>query len=183
MKRTLLLAGIACLFSVQVNAFEVKPYVGFDIGGSKADYGYVLDGEDDTFVVSNLNIGARFGKYFGVEFSSQASSEIDIEGWGDLSYSSLNADAVVYAPVSQQAELFGTAGLGFYTLDLDMGENLLVDCDTHIQNEEVAFRIGGGVQYNISDKWAVRGAVRYAFIDNDYVDSLVEATVGVRYNF
>ncbi len=183
MKKSLLLAGVACLLSVQANASEIKPYVGFDIGGAKADYGYWLDGEDDTFVVSNFNIGAKFNKYFGVEFSTQASSEVDIEGMGDLSYSSVNADVIAYAPVNDKVDLFGLAGVGYYTLDLDMGENLFQDCDTHIQNQEVAFRIGGGIQYNINEKWAMRGAVRHAFIDNDYVESLTEFTLGVRYNF
>lgn len=183
MKKTLLLAGVACLLSAQVNASEIKPYVGFDVGGSKADYGYWLDGEDDTFVVSNFNIGAKFNKYFGVELSAQASSEIDIEEFGDLSYSSINADIIGYASVNDKVDLFGLAGIGYYTFDLDMGENILPDCDTHLQNEEVAFRIGGGIQYNINEKWTMRGAVKYAFIDNDYVDSLTEVTVGVRYNF
>ncbi len=34
MKKTLLLAGVACLFSLNANASEVKPYVGLDVGMS-----------------------------------------------------------------------------------------------------------------------------------------------------
>lgn len=183
MKKTLLLAGVACFLSTQVNASEIKPYVGLDIGAAKAEYGYWLDGADDNFVITNLNVGAKFNKYLGIELSTQASSEVDVEGFGDLSYSSVNLDAVVYAPVAKKVELFGLAGVGYYAFDLNMGEGIFPDADIHVQNEEIALRIGGGIQYNIDEKWAIRGAIRHAFVDNDYVDSLTEFTLGVRYNF
>lgn len=182
MKKTLLFAGVSCLFSAQVNALEVKPYVGLDVGGSHAEYNGLFEAADidENFVVSNLNLGLRFEKYLGIEFSAQGSSEVDA-GEADFSYSSVNADVLVYAPLYEKAELFGLAGVGYYTFDLknDLGH----DYELHLQNNETAFRLGGGIQYNINEKWAVRGAVRHVFIDNDYIDTITEFTLGVRYNF
>lgn len=180
MNKTLLLAGIACLISTQSNALEIRPYVGADLGAAKADLQGALDNFDDDFAVAGFNLGAKFNKYFGIEASIQSSSDAETDDW-DLSYSSVNLDALGYIPLNNNWELFASAGAGYYTIDVetDLGNGY----DLHIQTDEFAARTGLGIQYSFNEKWAMRGAVRYAFIDSDEVDSITEVTLGVRYNF
>lgn len=180
MKKTLLLTGMVCIISCQANAMDIKPYIGADMGASHAELQGFLDGFDDNFAVANINAGIRFNDYFGLETSVQSSSEAETYGL-DLSYSSINLDALGYIPLNKNWELIGSVGAGYYTFDLgtDIGDGY----DLHIQTDEFAFRTGIGLQYNFNEKWAMRGVARYAFIDSDEVDSITELTLGVRYNF
>ena len=68
-------------------------------------------------------------------------------------------------------------------LKIDDEGELPSDLDMHLTTDETAFRAGLGMQYNIDDKWAIRGLFRYHHIDNDYFDYIGEASIGVRYNF
>lgn len=184
MRKTLLLAGVACLFAAQAEAEGINPYIGFDLGATRIEYSdKVGGGHPDAAAVANLNFGLRFNRYFGLELSSQASSETDVEGIGDLSYSSIGIDAVGYLPCSSKVELFAMAGIGHYKFDLKIDQKILDDLDVHATTDETAFRAGLGVQYNINDKWAIRGMARYHHIDNDYFDYVGDVTVGVRYSF
>ena len=112
MKKYLLLAGAACLFTSQANA-EIKPYIGMDIGASRIEYSNQLGGgHADTSMVADINVGIKFNQYFGLEVSSQGSSEADTE-LGDLSYSAVGLDAVGYIPLNTKLDLFAMAGVGF----------------------------------------------------------------------
>lgn len=180
MKKTLLLTGMACILSCQANAMDIKPYIGADMGASHAELQGFLDGFDDNFAVANINAGIRLNDYFGLETSVQSSSEAETYGL-DLSYSSINLDALGYIPLNKNWELIGSVGAGYYTFDL--GTDIGDDYEVHYQTNEYAFRTGIGLQYNFNEKWAMRGVARYAFIDSDEVDSITELTLGVRYNF
>ena len=183
MRKTLLLAGVACLFAAQAQAEGFNPYVGFDLGGSKMEYSNkVGGGHPDATSVANLNFGLKFNNYFGLELSSQASSETDVEGAGDLSYSSVGIDAVGYLPCNEKVDLLAMAGVGYYNFDIKLDQKL-DDLEVHLTKNETAFRAGLGVQYNINEKWALRGMARYHHIDSDYFDYIGDITVGVRYNF
>lgn len=183
MKKYLLMAGVCFLFTPHANAEDLQPYVGLDLGGSRIEYSNkVGGGHADTIAVANLNLGAKFNKYFGFELSSQASSEADVDGLGDLSYSSLGLDAVGYIPLNDKFEFFALAGVGYYNFDLKLNQKI-DDLEIHATKNETAFRAGLGLQYSINDKWAVRCMAKYHHIDNDYFDYIGEALIGVRYNF
>lgn len=47
----------------------------------------------------------------------------------------------------------------------------------------IGYRMGIGVQYNFDEHWAARLVGRYAAIDMDNVDHIVDITAGVRYHF
>ena len=183
MKKTLLLSGVACLLSTQANAETIKPYLGFDLGVTKIEYSNKIgSGHTDTMAVADINFGLKFNQYFGVELSSQASSESDVESMGDLSYSSIGIDAVGYIPLNTKLELFAMAGVGYYDFDLKINRKVY-DLEVHAIKHETAFRGGLGLQYNINEKWALRGMARYHYIDNDFFDYIGEAVLGVRYTF
>jgi len=186
MKTILLLSGVASLLAFQANAADIKPYVGLDAGYSHVEYpipGY-LASFSENFGIMNFNVGTKIGKYFGLEVSAQASTtKEDNTNYGvELSYNSVGIDALGYVPIGNKVEIFASAGVGYYTFDLskDMYDNF----STHIQYSDTAFRIGGGAQYNFNNHWAMRGMVKYAFINADYiVDSVTEVSVGIRYSF
>lgn len=127
MKKTLLLTGMACIISCQANAMDIKPYIGADMGASHAELQGLLDGFDDNFAVAGINVGAKFNNYFGLEVSAQSSSEAETYDL-DLSYSSINLDALGYIPLNKNLELIGSVGAGYYTFDLgtDIGDGY--DC-------------------------------------------------------
>lgn len=69
MKKTLLMAGVACMFAANANA-EIRPYAGLDFNYSTFDYAYDIENaiEDDYQSVSFV-AGAKFHRNFGAEFS------------------------------------------------------------------------------------------------------------------
>ncbi len=190
MKKYLLLTGVACLFTAQANAEGIKPYIGMDLGASRIEYNNKVnkllgESHSEAFLIANLNLGVKFNQYFGLEVSSQGSSEVDLKAHGykigDLSYSSVGLDAVGYIPLNTKLDLFAIAGVGHYSFDIKAGK--YDKWEVHEILNKTAFRAGLGTQYNINDKWSIRGMFRYHHIDNDYIDYIGEATVGVRYNF
>ena len=84
MKKTLLLAGVACIFSYNANAMNIssdlKPYIGLDYVYSKADF----KGEASRLEKSNLlkdnynsgviNAGIKLGDYTSLEAFYQQSA-------------------------------------------------------------------------------------------------------------
>jgi len=76
MKKTLLLAGIATLFSVNVHAmqaktYDLKPYVGMDYIYSYAEYKDMDNKPERSYNSIEGNMGIRMWKYFGPEFYYQ----------------------------------------------------------------------------------------------------------------
>ncbi len=182
MKKMLLTTSACLLLAAQANAETIKPYIGFDLGAARLKAaGKMLDGSE-TVASANLNVGAKFNPYFGLEISSQASSDADVENDAELSYSSIAIDAIGYLPLTYQFELFATAGVGYYDFDFEM-KHKVDGLKVHGIKNETAFRGGLGAQYNINENWSVRGLARYHHIDNDYFDYIGEALIGVRYNF
>lgn len=180
MKKYLLLAGVCLLFAAPANAADFNPYIGFDLGGAKIKTtGKYLSGSENVFL-GNLNIGAKFNDFLGMEVSAQASGDADVKGLGDLSYSSIGIDAVVYLPLCRQFELFALGGVGYYNFELEL-DHKYHGWDVHYTQNETALRGGFGLQYNINDNWTVRGMARYHHIDNKYFDYIEDITVGLRY--
>ena len=48
---------------------------------------------------------------------------------------------------------------------------------------KVGDRVGGGAQYIITGHWALRGMVRYVVLDSEYIDDMLEFSLGMRYTF
>ena len=50
-------------------------------------------------------------------------------------------------------------------------------------DDNVGYRFGAGAQYNITGHWALRGMVRYVVLDSEYIDDMLEFSLGMRYTF
>lgn len=190
MKKYLLLSAATCLFAAQAhaygnaygNSYGLEPYIGFDLGATHIkSSGDELDGSG-TVGAANLNLGVKFNPYFGLELSTQASGDTDVDGVGDLSYSDIGIDAVGYLPLNYQWELFGMAGIGYYDFDIEL-DHKVNGWRVHYDKNETAFRAGLGAQYHMNDNWAVRGLVRYHHIDSKYIDYVSDFMIGLKYKF
>lgn len=198
MKKSLLLAGVALsLFAVNANAIEFKPYVGLDYSYTKASTNDVI--VEDALVPSELyenkfnsitlNIGAKLHKNFGIEAFYQKSSEEKGEAstlYVDdapiatdnikTSFDAFGLDVQGYLPVNENVELIGSLGLGKYDFEMK-------GFGVKANEDEIGYRLGGGVQYNINEHFAFRGMARYVVLDSDAVDDVTELSAGLRYSF
>ena len=188
MKKTLLLAGVAALVSFNANAMEMKPYVGLDYVYSMFDF---EDGDMDKVVEDDLNAfaitaGAKMHKNFGLEAFYQQSKEESKKTLGlkvKDKYKAYGVDAIGYLPLEceQKIELLGSLGVGYY--DFDAKYKILGNEMLKLSDSGWGYRIGAGAQYNINEHLAARVMARYADIDVDGVDNIVDLTAGVRYTF
>lgn len=69
MKKTLLLAGVACLFSVSANAMdlsrEFRPYIGLDYVYSHADYKDMVREPKKSYNSGAVNVGTWIIRQLG----------------------------------------------------------------------------------------------------------------------
>lgn len=181
-----------------------------DAVGEVFSYTSGYDVDTDELINPNnfgfsLNAGAQFNKYFGLEgflqhtFASTAEIDFyDTIGTTKVSnYKSkvsswaFGADVLGYIPVTDTKFSFiGSLGLGYYIFDAKFDVvNYLYGIKYSDSSDEsnVAFRIGIGGQYAFSDRWAMRGMVRYVALnsdeDEDVVEGLVDISLGVKYTF
>lgn len=173
MKKTLLLAGVACLLSAnQVQAaMNMTPYVGMDYVYSDMD---MNNGKEDKlenkFNSLAINTGVKFNEYVGLEAYYQQSDTEKKHGNNSRFYS-YGADVMGYLPVSEKVDLIGSLGLGQYEFRAGGDE------------DEIGYRIGLGAQYSFNDNWAARAMVREVLLDSDTMDNMLEFNAGVRYSF
>lgn len=182
MKKTLLLAGVACLFAASANA-EVKPYVGLDWNYSTFDYAYNLENAvEDDYQSASLIAGAKLHENFGLEAFYQLSQpEKNTGDYGATTHSRFQAyglDALGYLPLGCDGtvELIAGAGIGEY----EMKVRNVAFSD---KEEAFGYRLNFGAQYNIDENWAVRGMYRHVYTQHSYIDAIDEFSLGVRYSF
>lgn len=195
MKKTLLLAGVACLFSYSANAMdmssELKPYIGLDYVYSKADYKNEASRlEKDKLIKDNynsgvINAGVKMGDYTSLEafYQQSATRKGDryyLDGLAHKAKTKFNAyglDLYGYVPVGCSGfNLLGTVGLANYDLEIKGAGGK----DTWTR---VGYRAGLGAQYDFNQNWAARVVGRYSYIGTKAVDNLKEVTAGIRYTF
>lgn len=185
MKKTLLLAGIACLFAANAaNAMEIKPYVGMDYNYSSIDVAKNsarLNVEDD-YNNASLIAGTKLHQNFGLEaFYQRSLNETNTFVYGNRTTSHISAygaDALGYLPLGceQKVELIAGLGIGHYEI------KARTPFDSYKENG-TGYRMSAGAQYNFDDNWAVRGMFRHVVIEGGDFDRVNEYSAGVRYSF
>lgn len=191
---------------------RIRPYIGIDIATSKVDFGdkqWVkdYDGGDNYFDDGNTSlsfvVGAKFNKHFGLEAFYQKSGDgkneagyEDNEEWGawgndktTISYTAMGIDAIGYLPINQDFEILASLGLAQYDFESKISYSAIDEYGYYEGSESKDFdslgiRVGIGAQYNLTDNLAIRGMARYIKMnDDDYVKSLTELSLGLRYMF
>ncbi len=174
MKKTLLLAGVASLFAFNANAVELTPYAGVDYNYSFVEHDSSMDGIMSGHTNSgSVVLGTKIAPYAGVEAFYQLSKK-EHKADNRNQIQAYGADLMGYLPLGcyGEYELIGTAGLGWY------------DAKVNKDNDRGwGYRLGAGLQYNMTENWAVRAMYRHVWVDKSVLDSLNEISLGVRYSF
>ncbi len=184
MKKTLLLAGVACAFAFNANAMEIKPYVGLDynyssLGIAKNTANWNVE---DDYHNASIVAGAKLHKNFGLEAfyqrSLNESRSVQETTKVTSRLSGYGIDALGYLPLGcdQKVELIGGLGLGEYELK----ERAFIGTN---KEEGLGYRMNVGAQYNINDKLAVRGMFRHVIVEHGDLDRINEYSAGIRYSF
>ena len=189
MRKTLLLAGVASIMSFNANAMEMemKPYVGLDYVYSMIDADEIdgVGGVEEDLNAYAINAGVRMHKNFGVEAFFQQAAE-GKKNHGDTKvkdkYHAYGLDLIGYMPLGcdEKVELLGSLGMGYYDTEVkvESPSQRLKETD-----DGWGWRLGAGAQYNFTENMAARVMVRYADVDVEGVDNVVDLTAGVRYSF
>lgn len=169
----LLSAVSALVIAGNANALEFKPYVG-------AQYNYTkVDAEIEPKLNSgSVFIGTEYNKYFGTEVFYQLSDD-DEDNNVKSDFTAYGLDAYAYLPLGcdQVWSVFATGGIANYDFDMKSDEGKSED-------NGLGYRLGAGVQYNITNNLSVRALGRYIWTDKlDGFDSFTEFSLGAKYTF
>lgn len=156
-------------------------YVGGDIGYNKIDYDSTLNPlAEDSLPVLNVYMGYNIDEYYAIEFGGFMTKEEDrtvasvktkAEEYGVF------VDAVGRYDLKYDFTALGTVGLQYSKLKAK-------NSTLNFSENELAPRLGAGLEYKVSDNMKVRGMARYVFSDYDgEVDNTVQYTIGMNYAF
>lgn len=193
MKKTLLLAGVTCLFAANANAqldnkhnmnwygHEVAPYIGVDYAYDKASYKGVrgMKKEYNSFIV---NLGVRTMRYTGLEAFFQQSG--NVKSFKNTNreiksrFYAFGADLYGYLPIGCNGfNMLGSLGMANYNVKAKYTGRGSED------KNRMGYRMGLGMQYDFTNHISARVMGRYNYIGAKHLDNLKEVTVGMRYSF
>ncbi len=161
--------------SQEVSALEYRPYFGI---------GYAADHINYKATPTNINmnsytafIGSEYNKYFGTEVFYQQSTTWNKVIKGNKISSDFYAyglDTYTYLPLGceQRIAPFATLGVSGYEFGKDN------------KDWGLGYRMGGGLQYKITDNIAIRALGRYILTDKlDNIDHISEFSINLKYVF
>ncbi len=177
MKKVLLLAGVAGMVAANANAFDVTPYVGLDANYSTVDRDSGTNISPKNWSAAAI-LGARTDHY-GIELGydhGKREHESNAERRGSTRLSKYTIDLLGFQPLgcSGRWELVGSAGVTFNKIDGHGGYK-----SDHGYGE----RLGGGLQYALTENLAVRAMYHYNWIHQSYINHTNEISLGLRYSF
>lgn len=212
MRKTLLLAGVACLFASQATAgdFFFKPYLGLDYVHSWTDVQsqYDADGTEIEINKDNMNAGAvslgvKFHQNFALETfyqqSEKAKKNLGVffiqDEYGriyednmktSVQYKAFGLDLIGSVPVYGKLEFLGTIGTGYYKAKVKLKQtiNEISATTTNSASEHKwGIRVGAGLQYNFTEHLAARVMVRNTNTRIKGYKNLTDVTAGIRFYF
>ena len=192
---------------------QIRPYIGVDVTAASMDFGAEqwvrgYEGEtgyfeDDSKSLSGV-VGIKFNKYISLEAFYQQSGEeshrdntyFSSDGDEDydkttIQYKSYGADLIGYIPVNQNIEILAALGLAQYDFETNISMyalNAQGDHEKYFSEDKdfdsLGVRFGIGAQYNLTKHIALRGMARYVHMtDDEYIKSITEFSLGLRYMF
>lgn len=187
MKKTLLLAGVASVFALNAQALELTPYVGADYNvnfmNASSDWDPALPGKYHS---GSIDVGTKISPYAAVEVFGELAKH-ETKRIVHTEYGAYGVDAFGILPLGcyGEWELLGTAGVGRYRYEVKIKPH-----EGHGTAHKWGWRLGAGVQYNITDNWGVRAMYRHVAFrnwkeDNEKVGirGFDVLSLGVRYAF
>ena len=163
------------------SGFRTSPFLtGADYNVNFVNKATALDGQiPGKYRSKSINVGTKVTPYAAVEAFGELSNHVN-KGVFHSEYGAYGVDAFGVLPLGcyGEWEVLGTAGIGRYRFEEKVKPHL-----GHVTLHEWGYRLGAGVQYNITENWGVRAMYRHiAFVNKDPrgFDTL---SFGVRYAF
>ncbi len=186
--------------TVNFNDPVFSPSNGVDIDSSQ-----MVDHQDNIGVV----LGFRPYKNWGIEaFYNRSYAKNEVTQYDDVNisstdyhlintyitkYQAFGIDLVGYLPVTQFFDFVAFVGIGKYKFDnsarfdanyLEGGITPAVySAKYSFDEDEIGYRVGGGVQFNIMDGVVLRLMYKYINIGSNTIHYLQEYSAGVRFLF
>lgn len=211
MRKTLLLAGVACLFAAQAQAADYffQPYVGLDYVHSwtdvvteEIDDGTEIKENKDNLNAGAISLGAKFHPNFAVEAFYQQSDKAkknlgdfvyvdDVSGDAydvnlktEVKYKAFGMDLLGSIPVYDKLEVLGSLGAGYYKVNYKViaKSGGIVGTDSDSDNKW-GIRIGAGLQYNFDEHISARMMLRNTNTRIEGYKNITDITAGIRYYF
>lgn len=168
-----------------------KPYIGIDFGFNITDYTIKTDLAQD-YISATINAGAKIGRNFGVELFFSHSSTNDVEYIMDFEaldheiyYQAYGFDIFGYYNISKEFDFFTSFGVANYKIFNKFDYiNPYTDQTEKTTENDVSTRLGIGVMYTFpGDDISILGQYQYTPLNNDFIKTMSEFSVGARYIF
>lgn len=161
-----------------------------------------LDAQDNISIVigmrphKNLGIEAFYGRSYNknritrvVRGNTGAKDYSSVENFVSK-YQAFGVDLLGYLPVTDYFDFIAFVGLGQYkfdndaTFDITYADNSASGSYSEdFSEDKLAWRVGGGLQFNIARGIILRSMYRYIKINSSTINYLQEFSVGVRFLF
>ena len=162
------------------NALDFRPYVGAQYNATHVN---AKGAEKDIDMHSySVFVGTEYNKYFGTEVFYQNSNKwhkMLSDGTNKIDFDAYGLDVYGYLPLGCEGivSLIGTTGIANY--DFDYATSTEKGSDNGL-----GYRLGGGIQYNVTNNIGIRALGRYVWTDKlDGMDHLAEFSLGMKYTF
>ena len=180
-KNIALLAAVSVIaLTSNANALDFRPYVGAQYNATHVN-AKGLETNVDMHSYS-VFVGTEYNKYFGTEVFYQNSNKWHkiINGKKEkVDFDAYGLDIYGYLPLGCEGivSLIGTTGIANY--DFDYANNKGKGSDNGL-----GYRLGGGIQYNVTNNIGIRALGRYVWTDKlDDRDHFAEFSLGMKYTF
>jgi len=195
---TIILVSISGLASADDAA---QFYVGAEVSilnkanysnGSTADLNHFKTANSDTkLAIRKTKPGGNF--FFGADFSESWGAELGFgliqkvtgvgqPGQATNKITNLYADVLGYVPVATSIKLIGTVGLGSLKSKANVVGATFQNL-SGLNKRKTSFRVGGGMQFDITNNWAARALARYQKGSKIFLKSNISASIGAAYTF
>lgn len=189
--------------------WKLRPFIGLDVG--RADAKLSGDKEDIAVVNDFFEMKPEYWNgIVGLQLTPNVSLELfyeksiagrqnsiyrpteftDADIGTKFSYTAYGADLLYNLPLHQRIDVL--FGLGVAKYDFDMSYEILIynssigayrTAAAKFSGDDEALRFGLGLQYNLSDSFALRTMGRYVHFLGDDFKRMLELSLGLRYFF
>ena len=150
----------------------------------------------------NIGVEAFYNRTFSdnkvihADLNALASSQFHVVNTYISKYQAFGVDIIGYLPLTDYFDFVAFVGLGQYYFDNEVVHNVadvvggtgsgnpyFDTLSSEFNDDTLAWRVGGGIQFNIARGLILRGMYRYISINSTTIKNLQEFSVGVRFLF
>lgn len=184
MKKLLTLIAVIGAMAAPAKAQEQKtqPFLGLEVSRSNIGMNYLANAVvADNYYSASIQAGVKMQKKIPVAvslFYQKAKEEKAATTGLKTDFKAAGLDSTYYFPVGDALSLTANLGLGYYSFNCS---------DLGYSEDKIGVRMGAGLEYSLSDNFAVQSTFRYTDLnfgsDGDVAKDMTEVSVGVKFYF